>query len=229
MKGAIIFAVFLVLTLTASAHKHPPVAEGDYRDGVLVKYETASAGMSCSSSSSGTVNDDGKIETSGHGGCSEDTVAHYTVAVDGQAYVLSPARTHPKTAILTLGYSDAFQKHSVLYLQPLGTHVAVRLQKEKLFVKLGDRESPYYVVAMTAVPKAETSFLPAPTPAVPEQPPSQPAAPQPAPKKEQSIPAPSPAPQPAPAPAAKQEERPCLASYIDAQGRETCTRRVGDK
>jgi hypothetical protein len=142
----------LALALSVSA-KDKKAADGDYHNGVLVRFETVSTGLSCSSSGSGTVNDDGQVSTSNSGSCSEDSVGHYTVAVGDVSYVLAPALTHPKTAIFTLGYSAAFQKHSVLYAQLPQTPVKVRVSKEKVFVKIGDRESPYRVVSVSSMTK----------------------------------------------------------------------------
>ena len=139
----------VALALTAMA-KDKKAADGDYHDGVLVRFEMVSTGLSCRSSGSGTVNDDGQVNTSSTGTCSEDNVGHYTVAVGDMSYVLAPAVTHPKTAIFTLGYSAAFQKHSVLYAQLPGTPVKVRVVKDKVYVKLGDRESPYHVVSLAS-------------------------------------------------------------------------------
>src|SRR5678816_1877730 len=76
--------------------------------------------------------------------------SHYTVAVGDVSYVLAPALTHPKTALFTLGYSAAFQKNSVLYAQLPGTTLKVRVVKDKVYVRIGDRESPYHVVSLAS-------------------------------------------------------------------------------
>jgi hypothetical protein len=148
---AVLLAI-LVLVVSASA-KNKKAADGDYHDGVLVKFETVSSGLSCSSSGSGKVNDNGQVNVSNSGSCSEDSVGHYTVAVGDVSYVLAPALAHPKTALFTLGYSAAFQKHSVLYAQLPQTAVKVRVSKDKLYVKIGDRESPYRVVSVASTAK----------------------------------------------------------------------------
>jgi len=100
----------------------------------------------------GSATDDGSGGANIHtrGSCSADEVWNYTVEGQGQTYVLKPAVARPKTAILTLGYSTLFQKQSVLYLQPVGTHVLLRVdpKKEEVYIRIGDRESPYKVVAL---------------------------------------------------------------------------------
>src|SRR5678810_295984 len=92
----------LALAFSTSAKEKP--SEADYHHGVLVRFEMVSSGLSCSSSGSGKVNDDGQVNVSNSGSCSEDSVGHYTVAVGDVSYVLAPALTHPKTALFTLGY-----------------------------------------------------------------------------------------------------------------------------
>jgi hypothetical protein len=155
MKSFIsILLIILALAVLASA-KDKRSAKGDYHDGVLVKFQMVKSGESCSSTGSGQVNDDGQVSVSNSGSCSEKSVAHYTIVVGDISYVLSPAVTHPKTAIFTLGYSAAFQKDSVLYAQLPGTPVKVRVKKGKVYVRIGDRESPYHVVSVASTAKGE--------------------------------------------------------------------------
>jgi hypothetical protein len=149
---ASILLSILVLAMPTNA-KDKKAADGDYHDGVLVRFEMVSAGLSCSSSGNGTVNDDGQVNVRNSGSCSQDSVAHYSIAVGDISYVLTAALTHPKTALFTLGYSAAFEKHSVLYAQLPGTPIKVRMVKDKVYVKLGDRESPYKVVSVASTAK----------------------------------------------------------------------------
>lgn len=152
VKHTVSLVVILAFAMLASG-KDKKVVEGDYHDGVLVRFEMVSSGVSCSSSGSGKVNDDGDVTVSNSGSCSDDSIEHYTVAVGEMSYVLAPAIAHPKTALLTLGYSAAFQKRSVLYAQLPGTAVKVRIVKDKVYIKLDERESPYKVVALASTTK----------------------------------------------------------------------------
>lgn len=139
-----LIAIVVLLCGTALAHKHPPVPDADYQDGVITRLEMVAGRLRCSSSSNGEVDAVGNIHTNGNGGCRQQRVEQYTVEAGGQRYALEPAPS------FSLGLSA---KHSVLYLQPMGTHVQVRTEKDKVFVKVGDRESAYHVVGLESVSK----------------------------------------------------------------------------
>jgi hypothetical protein len=148
MKTIAVLVILSALTIASAKDKHFNPA--DYADGVLRAARSVENGMSCSSSGNATDDGSGGKDINTNGSCSSTTIWHYKVEAGGQAYVLAPALARPKTAMFTLGWSAAFQKHSVLYLQPIGTHVLLRVdpKREQVLIRIGDRESVYNVVAL---------------------------------------------------------------------------------
>jgi hypothetical protein len=146
---SIAFVLMLGLGTVASA-KDKRFSPADYSDAILRAARSVENGMNCSSSGSATDDGAGGKDINTNGSCSSTSIWHYSVEAGGQTYVLAPALARPKTAMLTMGWSAAFQKHSVLYLQPIGTHVLLRVdpKKQQILVRIGDRESVYNVVAL---------------------------------------------------------------------------------
>lgn len=130
----VLAVVLMTLAATCAVAKDKP-KDSDYLEGKLVSFERIKDGASCSSTGAGTVSDDGAVKTTGTTDCSSDYVSHYTIGVGDHVYVLSP------------GFS-LFMKDTVLYLQPIGTAVKLRVHKSKAYVKVGDRESAYRIVGL---------------------------------------------------------------------------------
>jgi len=111
--------------------------DSDYQDGVLVSYRTVAAGSNCSSSGSvkGSVDDGGDIEgtNSSSGSCYDVGARLYTIKAGGNTFVIKHA-------------PENWNRKSVLDQQLPGFKFKVRTQKDKLFIKVGERESPFFLV-----------------------------------------------------------------------------------
>lgn len=135
-------------------------------DAVLLKQELIDNGMSCSSSGTGEVEDDGDIQTRGTAECSKNTIAHYTVQSGVTLYILQPRIRRPWLALVTLGWYAVLAKNSVLHGIAPGTSVRMRIPEDgKTIIRVADgRESPYRIVGASLVPQAESSQASKPTP-----------------------------------------------------------------
>lgn len=137
----IALGLVLLTSMALAKDKHP---DSDYQDGVLVSFRTVVTGNDCSSSGTvkGSVDDSGDVDTrsDASSSCSNDTVRLYTVRVSDNTFELRPAITGGTLRA-------AFMKGSVLNNQLPGTMIKVRSDKGKIFVKIGDRESPYSVTS----------------------------------------------------------------------------------
>ena len=160
MKRLWILVVVIALVTLATFAKDK---NDNFADAVLVKQVWVDNGLSCSSSGSGQVDDNGDIRTNTHGNCAQNRIAHYTVESGGIVYVLQPKLKHPKTAILTsavtMGYSAMFAKMSVLHGVPLGTHVGMKIDKHgDAVVRVADgREAPYRVIEASPLPASAST------------------------------------------------------------------------
>jgi hypothetical protein len=151
--------LFFLLTLPAARKDRPQYT---YQDGVLQSFRTEQTGTRCSQSSdtSGTVNantdDDGRTNgtvnatTTGSTSCEDTERALYTVKSGENTFVLTPDRgTGAKAgALVSMGWSTAFAKSSVLANRLPGTALLLRGDGKHYYVKIGDRESMYAAVAV---------------------------------------------------------------------------------
>jgi hypothetical protein len=133
-----------------------------YQDGVLQSFRTEQTGTQCSHSSdtSGTVNartDDygntrGTVDatTTGSTSCKDTERALYTVKSGDNTFVLTPDHGAGAKAgqMLSLGWSTAFTKNSVLANRLPGTVLLLRGDGKHYYVKIGTRESMYAAVAV---------------------------------------------------------------------------------
>ncbi|HEY0307774.1 MAG TPA: hypothetical protein VGB94_06400 [Acidobacteriaceae bacterium] len=143
---------------TAWAAKKPkPI----YQDGVLKGFRMEQQGTHCSTNgnTSGTVNahtyDDGSTNgtvnanTSSTTSCGPSAFAFYTVIVGEHTYVLLPI---PKPIGVFGAYKYAFGggvgKNSVLYGLLPGTPIQMVNKDGNVYIKVGNRESEYTIVAM---------------------------------------------------------------------------------
>jgi hypothetical protein len=140
MKSALRHLSFCVLfcaVVTIAFAKSKERPDSDYQDGVLVSFRTVAAGTNCSSSGSvkGAVDDSGGIEgtNSSSGSCYDVGARLYTVKVGDNTFVIKHA-------------PENWNRKSVLDQQLPGFKFRVRTQKDKLFLKVGERESPFFVV-----------------------------------------------------------------------------------
>jgi hypothetical protein len=126
----ILFCVVVTIAF-AKTKEHP---DSDYQDGVLVSFRTAAAGSNCSSSGSvkGSVNDSGDVEggTDSSGSCHDLSVRLYTIRVGDSTFVIKHA-------------PENWNRQSVLEGQLPGFRFKIRTQKDKLYIKVGERESPF--------------------------------------------------------------------------------------
>ena len=134
------YATVVLLFLCVSAFA---ATKNDYQDAVLVSSRMVSVGSSCSGSTDGKVDDDGRINADTTSNCSNRFGALYTISLHDQTFTLRPAAT--KKELLTLGWSNFF-KASVLHNQLPGSHILVRSASDGVHVKVGKRESKYEVV-----------------------------------------------------------------------------------
>jgi hypothetical protein len=128
-----VLAAILILAAVSAAKDRP---DSDYAVGVLLSHKTVQVGMNCRTT--GDVTNDGAggadiVTTSNCGGADRH---EYVVQVGTTRYTLVPIHKHS---------GSIFDKPSTLYLQPMSTQVKVRIDKQKIFVKVGDRESAYWV------------------------------------------------------------------------------------
>lgn len=144
------FALSLLLCSTAWAKSKPL---GEYQDGVLVSFYNVTTGSSCSSSGTvnGKVDDDGKISgsTDGNTNCSNNESRRYKIKVGDNTFVLRRTFTKGQKAgaIASMGWSALFVKNSILADLLPGTAIKVRSDGTGFFVKVGNKESRYDVVA----------------------------------------------------------------------------------
>ena len=118
----------------AKAKERP---DSDYQDGVLVSFRTISSGSNCSSSGTvkGSVDENGNVEgkTDSRGSCQDTSVRLYTVKVGDSTFVIKHG-------------VEIWNRESVLARQLPGFKFKVRTQKDKLYIKVGERESPFFLV-----------------------------------------------------------------------------------
>jgi hypothetical protein len=111
--------------------------DSGYQDGVLVSFRTAKSGSSCSSSGTvkGEVSDSGDVDgsTDASGACHDIDVRLYTIKVGDNTFVVRHA-------------FENWNRKSVLMQQLPGFRFKVRTQKDKLFIKVGERESPFFLI-----------------------------------------------------------------------------------
>jgi len=126
---------FAVVTLAFAKAKERP--DSDYQDGVLVSFRTAAAGSSCSSSGTvkGAVDESGNVEGTNNstGSCNDISVRLYTIKVGKNTFVIKHA-------------PENWNRKSVLEQQLPGFQFKVRTQNDKLYLRVGERESPFFVV-----------------------------------------------------------------------------------
>jgi len=140
MKSALRHLSFCVLfcaVVTIAFAKSKERPDSDYQDGVLVSFRTVAAGTNCSSSGSvkGAVDDSGGIEgtNSSSGSCYDVGARLYTIKVGSNTFVIKHA-------------PENWNRKSVLDQQLPGLKFKVRTQKDRLFIKIGERESPFFLV-----------------------------------------------------------------------------------
>ena len=138
------WAVLLLLALSAAGVAAKNVPKDDYKDAVLLSVRSVSNGMSCSGSTNGKEEDDGNFHANSNANCHERMVHHYTLKIEAQTFVVTPATT--VSSIATLGFSKAFKGDSVLANQIPGAHVSVRSDSSGFYVKVGKKESKFRVV-----------------------------------------------------------------------------------
>jgi len=123
-----------VVTIAFAKSKERP--DSDYQDGVLVSFRTVAAGSNCSSSGSvkGSVDGSGNVEgkADNSGSCRDVGVRMYTIKVGDNTFVIKHA-------------PENWNRKCVLEDQLPGTKFKVRTQKDKLFIKIGERESPFFL------------------------------------------------------------------------------------
>jgi hypothetical protein len=111
--------------------------DSDYQDGELVSFRTVAAGSNCSSSGAvkGSVDEVGNLEgkAENSGSCYDIGVRLYTIKVGSHTLVVKHA-------------PENWNRDSVLARQLPGFTFKVRTQKDKLYIKVGERESPFFVV-----------------------------------------------------------------------------------
>jgi hypothetical protein len=127
----------LVCGLATSAFAKTKVQDSDYQDGVLVSFRTAATGSSCSSTGSlkGSVDSGGDVAatTDSNASCQDIGSRLYTIKVADNTFVIKHA-------------PENWNRKSVLSEQLPGFKFKVRTQKDKLYIKVGDRESPFFIV-----------------------------------------------------------------------------------
>lgn len=148
-----------LLTLPAAGKDRPRYT---YQDGVLESFRTEHTGTQCShtSDTSGTVNantdSDGDTNgtvnatTIGSTSCADTERALYTVKSGENTFVLTPDHgTGAKAgAVLSMGWSAAFAKSSVLANRLPGTALLLRGDGKHYYVKIDNRESMYAAVGV---------------------------------------------------------------------------------
>ena len=156
---ALAFSLLLSTTLAVAKDK----SVYSYQDGVLQSFRTEQTGKKCSSDAdtNGTVNattDDAgntngtvRATTTGTTTCHDTQRTLYTVKVAENILVVTPAESGKATAagFATLGWSRVFAKNNVLAYQLPGTPIKIRSDGKHYFVKIGDHESIYSVVAQS--------------------------------------------------------------------------------
>ncbi len=129
--------IMFCAVVTAVFAKTKDRPDSDYRDGVLVSFRTVAAGSNCSSSGSvkGAVDDSGNVEgtDNSNGSCYNISVRLYTIKVGDTTFVIKHA-------------PESWNRNSVLEQQLPGLKFKVRTQKDKLYIKVGERESPFFIV-----------------------------------------------------------------------------------
>lgn len=137
MRHLSLCILFCTLASTAFA-KTKERPDSDYQDGALVSFRTVAAGSSCSSSGSvkGSVDDSGGVEgrTDNSGSCHNLSDRLYTIKVGDNTFVVKHA-------------PESWNRKSVLEQQLPGVKIKVRTQKDKLYIKIENRESPFIVEA----------------------------------------------------------------------------------
>lgn len=131
--AAVLLSILICAPAWAKAHK-----DADYRDAVLVSFKDVTSGSTCSSH--GAVNastdDSGEVKGSvaGHTNCSIGTVRQYTILLG--------------TTTLAIEYGYNFLNlHNDLTTQLPGAHLRVRSDKHGFYVRVGDKEARYNIVA----------------------------------------------------------------------------------
>jgi hypothetical protein len=131
-----LWILFCVVATTAFA-KSKERPDSDYQDGVLVSFRTVAAGSNCSSSGSvkGSVDDSGDVEgtADSSGSCHSISDRLYTIKVGDSTFVIKHA-------------PENWNRQSVLDRQLPGFKFRVRTQKDKLYIKVGERESPFFLI-----------------------------------------------------------------------------------
>lgn len=129
--------VLFCAVATAAFAKTKERPDSDYQDGVLVSFRTVDTGSNCSSSGSvkASVDDSGDVKatTDSSGSCQNVDVRLYTIKVGDNTLVIRHA-------------PENWNRKSVLERQLPGFRFKVRIQKDKLYVKVGERESPFFLV-----------------------------------------------------------------------------------
>jgi hypothetical protein len=124
-----------LVTIASAKTKERP--DSDYQDGVLVSFRTTTSGSSCSSSGTvkGEVSDSGDVDgtTDTSGACHDISIRLYTIKVGDNTFVVKHA-------------PEIWNRKSVLVQQLPGFRFKVRTQKDKLFIKAGDRESAFFLI-----------------------------------------------------------------------------------
>ena len=131
----LIILVLAMSLVVAAKDKHPA---SEYTEGTVLSFKMVDGGMNCKSNSSlAPVGSNVSVNTQGN--CYTTSEAEYAVKVGDQTYTLSPDHTREFRA-----------KNSVLYLQPAGAKIMVRIdkKKERVYGVVGERESKYYVTAI---------------------------------------------------------------------------------
>jgi hypothetical protein len=146
MKTLLLCLLCCLCAVARASKKPAPVYV--YQDAVLKSFRMVADGQSCSGSTTGKVENDGKIDANTSTSCTNTTKAIYTIVVGEQTFTLTPALVGKALAgsLLTLGYADLFKKQSCLYGQLPGTHILIRSDGAIFHVKVGKRESTYKLV-----------------------------------------------------------------------------------
>ncbi len=133
--------LFLLLVLPAAGKDRP---QYNYQDGILVSFRTEQNGLDCSHTAN--TSDDGS--TTGRSSCQDTERTLYTVKSGDNTFVLTPDHGSGAKAgaVLSMGWSAAFMKRSVLANRMPGTPLLLRGDGKHYFVKIGDRESMFTAV-----------------------------------------------------------------------------------
>ena len=133
----VLSCILLCAFVTIAFAKPKSRPDSDYQDGVLVSFQIVAAGSDCSSSGSlkGSVDDSGSVEgtSNSSGSCYNIGVRLYTIKVGDNTFVIKHA-------------PENWNRKSVLDQQLPGLKFKVRTQKDRLFIRVGERESPFFAV-----------------------------------------------------------------------------------